>query len=247
MSIDGVFFTSDAYTFASRPQAFVEAINTASKYGLKVGIILFHPFDADFQRAWGLPVNQGKFADFTANTTWIEEVYASKLMNIVSIGESLNVKWYVYDDMEFDKVSNLTNAQLFVDITYKITNGKTIMLASYSSVKDKTFLSKLSILHWDWYSAPEYVDNIEESNSKPLNCISLGQFIWLYNRPEISFEELKEAYKAIINADRIEIFALRYGDPTWSDAITNSILENRALIEKLTMLNLSIKYGERCR
>ncbi|MEM3629213.1 MAG: hypothetical protein QXE06_07590 [Candidatus Bathyarchaeia archaeon] len=89
--------------------------------------------------------------DFTANATWIKDVYAEKLKNIVAVGGSLNIDWYVYNDMEFDKVSDLINAQLFANITYRITNNKTIILASYSSIKDKNFLPKLSILYWDWY------------------------------------------------------------------------------------------------
>jgi len=246
MFIDGVFLISDKYTFISHPEAFAEAINAANKYGLEVGIIVFHPYDADFQLAWGLPKNQSVFADFSANKTWIEEVYAPKLRNSVVTGSSMGVSWYVYDDMTFDEVFDLKNTQLFIDITNKITNNKTIMLSHYPPPKkDITNFLNLNIMHWDWYAAPENITNIKDGLMKrPANITSIGEFIWLYHRTGISFEELQGVYDALSNVDRIEIFTLRIGEQTWTNAISDSILENPSLIEHLTTLNLRIKHGE---
>jgi len=245
MLIDGVFLVSDRYTFVSQPEAFSDAISAASRNGLKVGIIIFHAYDADFQRVWGLPINQNVFADFSASRAWIEKVYTPKLKNIVALGSSLGVSWYVFDDMSFDEVSNLANAQSFIDVTYGITNNRTIMLDSYPPAKDTNPFLKLNITHWDWYTVSENTGYIEDSlMQRPANNTSIGQFVWLHNRPRVSFEELQEIYDALHDADRVEIFALRYGDQTWSNAIINSMLENPMLIEYLTVLNLRMKHGE---
>ena len=242
MLMDGVFLVSDRYTFASHPEVFVEDIDIASRNGLEVGVVIFHPYDYDFQAAWGLPANQGVFADFT-NKTWIEEVYTVRLRNSVAIGSSMGVSWYIYDDMTFDKVADLTNAQLFVDVTYSITNNKTIMLSHYPPFGSISNFLNLSVMHWDWYTAPEDIAAIEDSLTKrPLNNTSIGQFIWLYYRSGISFVDLQSIYEVLSNANRIEIFTLRIGDQSWTDAVTNSILENPTLVEYLTLLNRRIKH-----
>ncbi len=239
MLMDGVFLVSSRYTFVSRPQAFSDAIGAASRNGLKVGIIIFHPYDADYQRVWGLPINQSAFADFSANKSWIEKVYTPKLKNIVALGSLLGVSWYVYSAMSFDEVSNLANAQLFVDVTDKITNNTTIMVGPYPPKKGITPFLKLRLMHWDWFTVSR--DSLKK---RPANNTSIGQFIWLYHRTEVSFEELQWVYDCLGNADRIEISALRYGDQTWSDAVINSILENPTLIQYFTTLNLRIKQGD---
>jgi len=241
MFIDGVFLLSDRYTFLTHPEAFTEAATIAHQHGLKVGIIVFHPYDADFQEAWNLPVNQGKFADFSTNKTWIEKTYTTKLRDLVSIGDSLNVTYYVYDHMNFDEAYNLTNAQLFIDVTYEVTHGKALMLGHYPPPKSMAIL-RLRIPHWDWYTAPEDVENMKISlEKKPSNNTSLGQFVWLYERTEIDFQHLQSVYNELFNADRIEIFALRLGAPSWTDGIANSILEHSTLVQHLTRLNLEVK------
>jgi hypothetical protein len=243
MYIDGVFLLSNKYTFLNNSTVFKEAVISAQLFGLRVGIVIFHPYDADFQKIWNLPVEQGKFADFSANRSWIEEIYTSKLKSLVNIGDFLNITYYVYDNMTFDKTSNLTNAQLFIDITNKITHGRAIMLARYPP-KNMTLLT-LSIKHWDWRTAPEDVRSIRNSLEKrPLNNTSVGQFVWLHKRTDIDFESLSAVYNVLSNSDRIEIFTLRYGEPNWTNAIGNSILEHPTLIEYLSSLNLQVKKRE---
>lgn len=240
MFIDGVLLLSYEYTFVDNPEAFETAATMAQQQGLKVGIIVFHPYDARSQAAWGLPVNQDHFADFTTNKTWIETTYAAKLTDVVSNGNMLNVTYYAYDDMNFWEAQNLTNAQLFIDITNKITGGKALMLGSYPP--EKLVIPSLSIVNWDWYSAPEDINSVRASlKVKPSNNTSLGQFVWLYERTNIDFASLQAVYNELFNASRIEIFAMRYGASGWSNGVGNSILEHPALIEYLTMLNQKVK------
>jgi len=240
MFIDGVLLLSDEYTFVNHPEAFETAATMAQRQGLKVGIVVFHPYDARFQDAWDLPVNQGHFADFTSNITWIQRTYAAKLTDVVNNGNKFNVTYYVYDDMSFWEAQNLTNAQLFIDITNEITGGKALMLGFYPP--KNLVIPTLSIMNWDWYSAPGDIDNVRASlRVKPSNNTSLGQFVWLYDRTTINFTSLQATYNELFNASRIEIFAMRYGAQNWSDGVANSILEHPTLIGYLTMLNQKLK------
>ena len=236
MSVDGVLLSSSEYPFVSNPEVFEEAATVAQQQGLRVGIILFNPYDAGSQGAWSLPVKQDHFADFTANTTWIEKTYTTKLLSVVSNGSKLNATYYLYDDMNFWEAQNLTNAQLFINITNEITGGRALMIGYYPP--KELVIPKLSIMNWDWYSAPEDLEDLGASlEVKPSNNTSLGQFIWLYDRTSINLTSLESAYDELLNADRIEIFAMRYGAPSWSDGASNSILEHPNLVEYLTMLN----------
>lgn len=240
MNIDGVFLRSNSHTFLSDSEAFVEAIACARSFNLSIGIIVFHPYDMTHQEIWGLPVNGGTFSDI-ANKTWIEKVYITKLRNLVSLGDSLGVSYYVFDDMTFDKASNLTNAQLFIDITEEVTNGRSLMLACYPPENITVFL-QLRINKWDWYTAPENVGDIMRSRAaRPRDCSSIGQFLWLNERTDISLNDLKRAYRALASFDRLELFELRYGRSDWENGIDNSILEHKSLVEQITEQNKLIK------
>jgi len=237
MHIDGVILRSFLHQYTSNPDAFSTAINMAQSTELKVGINLFHPSNELMVDAWGLPhTEDGVFLDFTTNRTWIETVYRSELTNLVNHAD---LDYYMFDDMAFWNVSNLTNAQRFIDLTFEITDDKAIMLAYYPPPE---ILPDLRIAHWDWYTPPEDVTNLNGSlTRRPLNNTSLGHFIWLYERTHISFEDLSTAYNILGQTDRLQIFSLRYGHPDWPSAINNSILEHPHLIEYIRLLNQQIK------
>jgi len=242
MGIDGVILRSFDHLFVEEPEAFLEAITTAQKFGLKVGIVIFHPFDERYQRAWGLPIHQDIFADFSANRSWIEEIYIPKLQHLVSRGESMKISYYVYDDMNFGAASNLTTAQYFVNVTLQLTGGKALMLASYPPKGDLSSFLMMKITNWDWYTAPERVSELKESlNFHPIGCVSLGQFLWLHQRTNINEKIIERAYEALSHFDRIEIFTLRYGQPDWRRGAENSILEHPRLIKLLTKMNRNVK------
>jgi len=241
MNIDGVILVSSNHHFLLEPEAFFKAIKIAHEFDLKVGIVVFHPYDKLHQECWGLPVHQDKFADF-ANITWINRVYLPKLIKLVSIGESINVTYYVYDEMTFDMSSNLTIAQYFIDLTLQLTKGKALMLAGYPPEKSLAPYLHIKMKNWDWYTAPEWADAIEASyNARPLNCSSIGQFLWLHKRTRINFNTITKTYNLLKKFNRIQIFALRYGAPHWEDGKENSILEHPPLITHITKLNRMIK------
>jgi len=234
--IDGVILRSFEHYFPSNPGAFMVAIDEARKIGLKVGVSIFHPSHGDLLKVWKLPTDHS-FADFTTNKTWIETVYADKLRDLVHVGDLLNLVYYAFDDMAFGRVSNVTNAQLFIDMTFSITHGKALMLAHYPP-KRSTVLN-LSIPSWEWYVAPEDTYNLFQSTKQtPMNSTSFGHFIFLHERTNITFSELRVAYDLLSDSDRIQIFPLRYGGPAWTKGTANSILEHPSLIECIRELNL---------
>lgn len=234
--IDSVILRSFEYDFVSNSEAFIEAIEAAHKIGLKVGVSVFHPSHSDLLKVWELPIDH-KFADFTANKTWIETVYAEKLRSVVNVGESFDLVYYVFDDMEFDRASNMSNAQLFIDITFSITDGKAMMLAYYRP--EQPSILNLSIPSWDWYNEPGDLDNFNKSlTERPMNNTVLGCFVWLHRRMGISFSVLSKVFDLLTDTDRIHIFPLRYGGPAWTDGVSNSILEHPVLMEHIRKLNL---------
>jgi len=237
MHIDGVILRSFLHQYTSNPDAFSTAINMAQSAELKVGINLFHPSNELMVDAWGLPhTEDGVFLDFTTNRTWIETVYQSELTNLVN---NADLDYYMFDDMAFWDVSNLTNAQRFIDLTFEVTNDKAIMIAYYPP---KEAFPNLHIPHWDWYTAPEDLHNLNRSlHKRPLNNTSLGHFIWLYERTHISFESLSQVYNILRNTDRLQIFSLRYGVSDWPSGVANSILEHPILVDYIRLLNQQLK------
>jgi len=236
MHIDGVILRSFEHYFLPNPEAFTEAIDEARKIGLKVGVSIFHPSHSDLLKVWKLPTDHS-FADFTTNKTRIETVYADKLRDLVHTGDLFNLEYYAFDDMAFGRVSNITNAQLFIDMTFSITHGKALMLAHYPPKRSAVL--NLSIPSWDWYTLPEDTYSLFQSTKQtPMNNTSLGHFICLHERTNISFSDLRVVYNLLSDSDRIQIFPLRYGGPAWTKGVENSILEHANLVECIRGLNL---------
>ena len=65
-----------------------------------------------------------------------------ELRNLIKSGDRLGVSYYIYDDFNFDQLSNTSNAQLFIDLTNNITRNKELMLAHYPPKKNPTIFQR---------------------------------------------------------------------------------------------------------